>query len=292
MMKKLLITSFLVSILFYACSPSIEDLHKSGDKKYQLNDFNGAILDYTKAIEIDSAYSKSFYMRGLCKQALMDNDSAFLDFNKAIAIDSTKYNYYLKRGRIRVSVRQLKLAIKDFNKSIELEPESSNSYVERGAVKNSLGDKRGALLDFEKAISLNPKNANAYFERGLLYLEYVDYKNIMRVVKKNNGNNYYIYSNENIYYNISGAFVNFSKAIEIAPSDPKLYFYSGLLKSKVIRYKFYSTLPRHLNKEFEEVWDSQLLDVSYFDLNGSIVDYSIAIELDSKNSNYYYSLFS
>jgi tetratricopeptide (TPR) repeat protein len=49
-------------------------------------DLDGAIADFTKAIELKPDYAEAYYFRGLAKQAKRDLDGATTDFTKAIEL--------------------------------------------------------------------------------------------------------------------------------------------------------------------------------------------------------------
>jgi Flp pilus assembly protein TadD len=51
--------------------------------KGNLKDYQGAILDFTKAIQLDSKDSGSYYNRGVAKSMLKQKASACLDYSKA-----------------------------------------------------------------------------------------------------------------------------------------------------------------------------------------------------------------
>ena len=57
--------------------------------KYFLKDFEGAIEDLSKAIELNSSSEKPFYNRGVVKTTLEDHLGAIEDYSKAIELNSS-----------------------------------------------------------------------------------------------------------------------------------------------------------------------------------------------------------
>jgi tetratricopeptide (TPR) repeat protein len=57
--------------------------YNRGLSKDYLQDYRGAIADYSKAIELDPNYSDAYYNRGLSKLKLNQKNSACLDWSKA-----------------------------------------------------------------------------------------------------------------------------------------------------------------------------------------------------------------
>jgi len=103
---------------------------------------------------------------GDLKVAQRNWDDALADYNRAIEIKPDSIRAYIARGEVRVSKGDLNGALADFNKAIELSPGSFISYYLRGCVERALGDGDGALADFNKVIQLSPNYPDAYQQRG------------------------------------------------------------------------------------------------------------------------------
>ena len=137
-----------------------------GSEKIGLQDFEGALKDYTKAIEINPKYANAFYNSGIAKGALGDKQGALQDFSKAIEIKPEFAEAYYNRGFIKYNLNDKQRAIQDFDKALELKPQNAGFYYNRGAIKYNTGDKQGALLDYNKAIELDPQNGVTLYNRG------------------------------------------------------------------------------------------------------------------------------
>ena len=57
--------------------------YQRGTAKHKLQDFTGAIQDYSKAIELDPKYAAAYYLRGFAKEMLKDKFGALADYSKA-----------------------------------------------------------------------------------------------------------------------------------------------------------------------------------------------------------------
>ena len=84
---------------------NIYALLNRGANKSMLNDYRGAIDDYSKVIEIDSMNTLAFFNRGLVKQRKEDYHSAIEDFYRAIKTKGSENfwmdwpaNYFSKLG--------------------------------------------------------------------------------------------------------------------------------------------------------------------------------------------------
>ena len=81
-MKKLLTLLMLIPLLSFG-QTEIENLVESGDAKFELEDYSGAIADYTKAIALDPENSYSFYSRGFANDNLGYSNEACSDWRKS-----------------------------------------------------------------------------------------------------------------------------------------------------------------------------------------------------------------
>ncbi|MBV8846400.1 MAG: tetratricopeptide repeat protein [Bryobacterales bacterium] len=61
-------------------------------------DPDGAIADFTRAIELRPDYAEAYYFRGLAKRAKGDKDGAVADFMKAIGL---KPDYAEAKAQLR-----------------------------------------------------------------------------------------------------------------------------------------------------------------------------------------------
>lgn len=137
-----------------------------GIKKYKNGDYNGAILDYNKSIELDPNYSIAIYNRGLSKYELEDYLEAIKDFDKAIELGYKNPNLYSTRGLCNYKIKDYYEFLWDYDKAIELDPNVAFYYVNRGVAKEMTSNPYGAITDYSEAISINPDYALAYFKRG------------------------------------------------------------------------------------------------------------------------------
>src|SRR5262249_7127943 len=129
-------------------------------------DVNGAIADFTRAIELDGKSVAAYYNRGIARLEKGDYDGAISDLNRAIELSPNTADYYNDRGLAKLRKSDSNGAIADFTKAIELDPKTALAYRNRALAKNIKKDADGALADYNRAIELDPKNANAYNNRG------------------------------------------------------------------------------------------------------------------------------
>ena len=103
-----------------------EAYNNIGVAKERLQDYRGAIADYTKAIEINPNYADTYGNRGNAKERLQDYRGAIADYNKAIELIPNYANAYNTRGLAKAALKDLDGACLDWSKAGELG--SSGAY--------------------------------------------------------------------------------------------------------------------------------------------------------------------
>ena len=76
--------------------------------KNHLNDYNGAILDCNKAIDLNPQYAEAYNNRGTAKRGLNDHNGAIADYDKAIELNPQYANAYRNRAEVQALKKQFK----------------------------------------------------------------------------------------------------------------------------------------------------------------------------------------
>lgn len=95
--------------------------------------------------------------RGMVQEILENLDGAIKDYDKAIKLNPEFVEAYCNRGIAKVAVGVYAGAIKDFDKAIEINPKYVDAYDSRGIAKERLSDLEGAMKDHDAAIKLYPE---------------------------------------------------------------------------------------------------------------------------------------
>lgn len=143
-----------------------------GNACYNINEYNNAIADYEKAIEINSNYALAFYNRGFARVAKKDYSKAIEDYSKAISIDSEYASAYVMKVSILRTIKKYNNAIADYNKAIEADPYYANAYYNRGlAKKENNVDLEGSKQDFEKYLELTAEENDIWTKYAKYYIK-------------------------------------------------------------------------------------------------------------------------
>lgn len=123
-----------------------------GDAAYYAGEYEKAIDNYTKAIEINPEDAMAYNNRGVAYHKLEQYENAISDLTKAIEIHSEESNYYRNRGVSYHHFKQYEKAIKDFTKAIEIDPENIQAYKNLSEVLIVKGAYDEALRKTKKAL--------------------------------------------------------------------------------------------------------------------------------------------
>jgi tetratricopeptide (TPR) repeat protein len=137
-----------------------EDLVNRGIEKGKEGDLDGAIADFTRAIELNPKDDAPYYNRAQAKRLKKDATGAIADYTRAIELGSTNPAAYNNRGNARAENSDQAGAIADYTRAIELKPDYARAYYNRAVTKGAKGDKSGAEADFKMARKLDPELAS------------------------------------------------------------------------------------------------------------------------------------
>lgn len=161
----------------------------SGLMNNELSNFEKAIFNFNKALEIDcspdldcsSVKSEILSNRANAKFNLNDFDGAMEDCDKAAAIDPTSNksaSILNMKGLICIqkedwsnALYYINEAINNFNESVIDKGQLPVLHTNKAAVEYSLKDYRSAMVDANKAIEYDSKYSKAYYIRGLSKIE-------------------------------------------------------------------------------------------------------------------------
>ena len=85
-------------------------------------------------------------------------EAAITDYNKAIELNSKEPTIYFSRALAHFNNKSFTLAIADFDKVIELDPKEAMAYFKRGAALEKVGNFEKALGDYQKTVELDADN--------------------------------------------------------------------------------------------------------------------------------------
>lgn len=134
-----------------------------------IGDYDKAIADHNKAIELDPTFAKAYNNRGLDYVNKKDNDRAIVDYSRAIELDPNYVLAYFNRGATYRIKGEYDRAIADYSKVIVLDPTFAQGYLARGNAYTLKKVRANAIADYKKAIEIDPRMIGASYNLACLY---------------------------------------------------------------------------------------------------------------------------
>lgn len=229
--------SLSITILFFSCSTNdnYSTFIENGVAKYNQGDNQGAIEEYTKAVELDPMNPLAYRKRGFAKIGF-DNNSALKDYNKAIELDPTDKVAYKCRAKCNRSLGDLNGSLEDYNKAIELESDSS--------IKTII--KITCIEPIRRELFINTEINS--FDSFLRHLD--EYDDIWKTV----------ILNQEQFENLFNTVIAFRNITEDPVKLKKLQ--DEILKGNITKKQFLQTLPpeRGAYEIFDDLWGSIIGD--------------------------------
>jgi tetratricopeptide (TPR) repeat protein len=118
----------------------------------------GAIFAFIVPVTaLGQTTAADFYNRGVNEEDRGDLDGAIADYSRAIELDPNDAVTYRNRANTRQAAGDLDGAIADCSRAIELDPELADAYFIRGNAHFRQRHWTDALADFQRVCELNPK---------------------------------------------------------------------------------------------------------------------------------------
>lgn len=154
-----------------------EYIDKGIEEIYQ-GKFEDAIENITKSIELKNDWEISYFYRAVANQALEKWDDAMLDYTKALQINDKMTDAYYNKAKITLSRKDianpdLKKAISDLEKALELDDKFVDALFAMAAAYKKLGDYHKSLEYLEKLLEIEPQAVNARALKKLILQKYM-----------------------------------------------------------------------------------------------------------------------
>lgn len=158
-------------------NPFIPEVYEvRGVARQNQGNFRGAVEDYDHAERLLPNNRNLMFNKAIALQQLHETDSARRAFDNLIAEHPGYANAYVGRARLLVEKADTVAALADLDKALELNNKLPNAYVIRASLL--MASREGyekAEADISEAIRLEPKEADLYVNRAYLRYNRDDY---------------------------------------------------------------------------------------------------------------------
>ena len=300
-----------------------EDYYNKGIVNIQEKEYDKALENFNRAIELDPKYIEAYDKRAMVYAITEHYNKAIQDYTEVIKLDSKNISAYRERGKCYDALSQYEAALKDCEKVLQLDPSDKSVehmrlllieklkpiaevYYNDGITDLNKKNYSKAIKNFSRVIELNPTFADAYIKRGRCYYEVKQYKSASEDLEqayKLAPNDEHIRSMHKILHEGLAASNGGKAALKTAlkaafkeESKPSLaakdYYNDGITNLN----------ERNYSKALENLSRAIKLDPKYIDAYGkramvyaqneqydkAILDYTKVIELDSENNSGYH----
>ncbi len=150
------------------------------DGIFDIRDGNFAegIKKINQSLEIKKDWEIPYFYRAAAYQALQEFDNAILDYTKAIQLNSQMTDAYYNRAYISLIRKDIpnpniEKVVSDLEKALELDPKFLDALYAMAAAQKKLGNYHKALEYLEKLIQIEPDAVNAKALKKLIIQKYI-----------------------------------------------------------------------------------------------------------------------
>lgn len=148
--------------------PSYVDgwVHKA-DAQRALKDYNGSLLNYSRALDIDRNKTTALSGKVEAYTALKDYANAYSAAAKLTSLGPTNKANWLREGNLLQMQGLYNESVVKYEGAMALDDKYKDALYREGIGFMALGDDARALALFDKIIEIDPKYKQAYNAKGL-----------------------------------------------------------------------------------------------------------------------------
>jgi tetratricopeptide (TPR) repeat protein len=137
--------------------------------------FDIAIKDCEKAIELDSTFVDAYFTIGIANTHKKEFKTSIGNYKAVLDLNPNHAKSWNHLGFSYDQIAQFDEAINSFNKAVSIQPNYAEAYYNMGNSYKSKGQFDDAIGAYKKATEINPEFSNAYFFMGVAYFDKNDY---------------------------------------------------------------------------------------------------------------------
>lgn len=140
--------------------------------------FESAIENINMSLELKNDWEIPYFYRAVAYQAMENYNEAMLDYTKALQLNDRMTDAYYNRAKITlirkdIDAPNLEKAVADLEKAIELDEKFLDALYAIAAAHKNLGNYHKSLEYLEKLLELEPEAVNARALKKLILQKYI-----------------------------------------------------------------------------------------------------------------------
>ncbi len=140
--------------------------------------YESAITNINKSLELKKDWEIPYFYRGVANQALENYDEAMLDYTKALQLNDKMTDAYYNRARIILTRKDIEnpdisKAVKDLEHALELDDKFVDALYAMAAAQKKLENYHSALEYLEKLLQIEPEAVHAKALKKLILQKYI-----------------------------------------------------------------------------------------------------------------------
>jgi tetratricopeptide (TPR) repeat protein len=142
-------------------SPRSTDLRlKKAAVNIELGQWEYAIDEYSKVLEMDSRNLAALYFRAYANSNLRHYDLSMRDYEAFLAVVPKHFEAQLGLAMVKRKMGRRNDALDELNRLVQLFPDSTMAYAARASYEAELQQWEVALYDWDEAMKRDPKNVD------------------------------------------------------------------------------------------------------------------------------------
>ncbi len=141
--------------------------------------FQNGIENITKSLKLKNDWEIPYFYRAVAHQALENFDEAILDYTKSIQLNENMTDAYYNRAKILLSRKDIQnpdinRAIEDLNKALNLDPNFIDALYAMAAAQKKMENYNNALIYLDRLLELQPEAVHARALKKLILTKYLN----------------------------------------------------------------------------------------------------------------------
>lgn len=131
-----------------------QSLLQQGKEKARQQNYQGAIADFSQAIQLNPHLGEAYYRRGLAYTNLNNLHQAVFDYTEAIQRGYKLLEVYYARALVRFQLQNFPGAKEDLVLAIALKSNYAPAYHLKGKIEQQMANREEAIISFKQAANL------------------------------------------------------------------------------------------------------------------------------------------